>query len=268
MTELRLESIDIQGPRGPIQARLARPDGQAPFPAVLLLQEGLGVTQHLLRLAQRFAEAGYLTLVPNLYSREPLHRALRESEVLEGIPIARAADRAARLAALPAERRASVQRVIDWFDARDPSSYYPDTQAALQYLAQHDAVRADAIASVGFSFGGGLSAQLAAAGSALAAGVIFYGQGPQPEQLSGIRYPLLGHYAEDDPTITPAVPQLEQALKQAGKSFTAHVYPRTQHGFFSDSRPVYQREAAELAFTRTLAFFGQHLRRSDVAAAE
>ena len=118
MTELRLESVEIEGPFGPIQARLARPQGTAPFPAVLLLQEGLGVTQHLLQLAQRFAENGYLTLVPDLYSHEPLHKQLREQEVLAGIPIARATERAARLAALPVEEQSSVERVIAWFDAR------------------------------------------------------------------------------------------------------------------------------------------------------
>jgi carboxymethylenebutenolidase len=63
------------------------------------------------------------------------------------------------------------------------------------------------------------------------------------------------------PSITPGLAALHSALEAAGKQFTSHVYPGTQHGFFSDSRPVYQREAAELAHARTLEFFEQQLGR-------
>jgi len=271
MTQPQLESIRFEGPHGTVNAHLARPSGQGPFPAVLLLQEGLGVTQHLLRLAQRFAHAGYLTLVPDLYSHEPAHKALSEADVLTGLPLARQDDPEAAIAKLPAEQQAGAKRVLEWWKTRNPATYFPDAQAALQLLKRHQDVRPDAIASLGFSLGGGLSAQLAAAGEALAAGVIYYGQGPAADRLAAIRYPLLGHYAENDPAITPGVPALQNALRAAGKQFTAHVYPGTQHGFFSDSRPVYQREAAELAHARTLEFLEQHLvrggRREQQAAA-
>ncbi|MET0388511.1 MAG: dienelactone hydrolase family protein [Polyangiales bacterium] len=270
MTQSQLESVVIDGPHGPLHAQLALPSGQGPFPAVLLLQEGLGVTQHLLRLAQRYAAAGYATLVPNLYSHEPAHELLSEADVLRGLPIARgdAAQREKAFAALPTDQQSGARRVVEWFDKRNPATYFPDTQAVLAYLKQHPAVRSHAIASIGFSLGGGLSAQLAAAGADLAAGVIFYGQGPAAERASALRYPLLGHYAENDPSITPQVPALQAQLKAAGKHLTAHVYPGTQHGFFSDSRPVYQRDAAELAQSRTLEFLAAHLNHAQPAAAE
>lgn len=261
MTQLQLESISFEGPHGTVNAHLARPSGQGPFPAVLLLQEGLGVTQHLLRLAQRFAQSGYVTLVPDLYSHEPAHKALSEADVLNGLPLARRDDADAAIAGLPAEQQAGAKRVLAWWKTRNPATYFSDTQAGLQFLKRHESVRPDAIASLGFSLGGGLSAQLAAAGEALAAGVIYYGQGPAADKLAAVRYPLLGHYAENDPAITPVLPALQNALQAAGKQFSAHVYPGTQHGFFSDSRPVYQREAAELAHARTLEFLEQHLVR-------
>ena len=52
----------------------------------------------------------------------------------------------------------------------------------------------------------------------------------------------------------------EAALKAAGVSCTAHVYPGTQHGFHNDTTPRYDEAAAKLAWTRTLEFFGKYLR--------
>lgn len=217
MTTSHLDPITFDGPHGPVEAHLARPISPGPYPAVLLLQEGLGVTQQLLQLARRFADAGYLTLVPNLYSREPAH---------------------------------------------DPRTYFDDALAAVRYLKQHALVRPDAIASVGFSLGGGLSAEIAASGTELAAGVIYYGRGPKLDQLAKISHPLLGHYAENDPAITPHVRALHAQLKAAGKRYEAFIYAGTEHGFFSESRPVYKRAAAELAHARTLEFLGKQLSRT------
>lgn len=137
----------------------------------------------------------------------------------------------------------------------------------MHYLKRHTAVRSDAIASIGFSLGGGLSAQLAGTGAELAAGVIFYGQGPSDAQIAQIRYPLLGHYVEHDPAITPHVAELAQKLTAAGKSFVAHVYAGTEHGFFNESRPIYARDAAELAFTRTITFLDDQFGRAGRATA-
>ena len=65
-----------------------------------LLQEGIGVTPHLLRVAERLAAEDYLVLVPDLYSRDLARQALSEQEVVRGIPIARSPRRAELLAAL------------------------------------------------------------------------------------------------------------------------------------------------------------------------
>ena len=261
MTPPALESIRFDGPHGAVNAHIARPGGSGPFPAILLLHEGIGVVASLLTLAQRFAQAGYFVLAPDLFSREPGRKELSDTDVLISLPIVRKDNSEAALAALPAAQQAGAKRALAWWNSRNPASYFPDTQAALQLLERHPSVRADAIASLGFSQGGGLSAQLAAAGAALAAGVIYYGQGPASDRLAAVRYPLLGHYAEDDPSITPGLPALKSAFEAAGKQFSAHVYPGTKHGFFNELRPVYHRASAELAHARTLEFLEQHLGR-------
>ena len=90
--------------------------------------------------------------------------------------------------------------------------------------------------------------------------MIFYGGGPSPSAASKVRFPLLGHYAEHDAPVTPRVPEIAAALRDAGQSFTHFVYPGTEHGFFNETRPVYAPGAAELAWLRTTEFLKHHLR--------
>ncbi len=253
------EPINFRGPFGRINATVLRPTDSAPHPAVLLLQEGIGVTPHLLRVAERLSVEGYLVLVPDLYSRDLARQALTEQEVVRGIPIARSPKRAELLAALSTRERASAERVAAWFHGRDDSSYFPDAQASLAWLQAQGDVKRDAIAALGFSVGGGLTARLAGAGADLAAGIIFYGGGPDPDSARRIRAPLQGHYAEQDAPVTPLVAGVSAALKAAGRVFTPFIYPRTEHGFFNETRPSYARDAAELAWARSLEFLKQHL---------
>jgi carboxymethylenebutenolidase len=260
-----LEPINFRGPFGRINATVVRPSGAAPHPAVLLLQEGIGVTLHLLRVAERLSAQGYLVLVPDLYSRDLARRALDDREVMAGIPIARSPRRAELLAALSPRERVSAERVVAWFEGRDDSSYFPDTQAGLAWLHAQREVRGDAIAALGFSVGGGLTGKLAASGAELAAGILFYGGGPAAGSAEQVRCPLQGHYAERDEPVTPRVQGVAAALAAAGRVFTPFVYPGTEHGFFNETRPSYVREAAELAWLRSLEFLRQHLPRASYA---
>ncbi|HEY0464447.1 MAG TPA: dienelactone hydrolase family protein [Polyangiaceae bacterium] len=254
-----LEPINFRGQFGRINATVVRPSGVAPHAAVLLLQEGIGVTPHLLRVAERLAAEDYLVLVPDLYSRDLARQALSEQEVLRGIPIARSSRRADLLEALSGRERASAERVAAWYDGRDESSYFPDAQTSLAWLQAQGEVKRDAIAAFGFSVGGGLTARLAASGADLAAAIIFYGGGPEPESAPRVRCPLQGHYAERDAPVTPRVAVVSAALKAADRTFTPFIYPRTEHGFFNETRPSYARDAAQLAWARSVEFLRQHL---------
>jgi carboxymethylenebutenolidase len=262
MSTSDLESTTLHGPSGPIAAYLARPVGAGPFPAIVLLQEGLGVTAHLRGLAARLAREGFLTLVPDLYSRDAARKALSDEDVARFLPLARAIDRDALLATLSERDAETARRVISWFSGRDTSTHLPDALAAVAHLKGLPDARPDAIASIGFSLGGGLSAQIAASGADLAAGIIFYGAPLPAERVRAVRYPLQGHYAERDAAITPHVAAFEAALKDAGKSFSAFVYPGTEHGFFNETRPVFHAPSADLALLRSLSFLREHLGRA------
>jgi carboxymethylenebutenolidase len=95
----------------------------------------------------------------------------------------------------------------------------------------------------------------------LGAAVPFYGGQARVEDVPKIQAPLMLQYAETDERINAGIPAYEAALKANNKKYVIHQYPGTQHGFLNDTTPRYNEAAAKLAFTRTIAFFNEHLRK-------
>ena len=93
----------------------------------------------------------------------------------------------------------------------------------------------------------------------LAAAVPFYGGQPK-ENIEDIKAPLLLHFAELDKRVNAGWPDYEAALKANNKEYTAHMYPAANHGFHNDTTPRYDKEAAELAWKRTIDFFKEKLK--------
>jgi carboxymethylenebutenolidase len=116
------------------------------------------------------------------------------------------------------------------------------------------------LGAVGFCFGGGVVNTLAVRiPGTIQAAVPFYGRQPRAEDVPGIEAPLLIHYAGLDTRINEGWPAFEKALKAANKKYEAHIYPDVNHGFHNDTTPRYDKQAAELAWGRTIAFFKEHL---------
>jgi carboxymethylenebutenolidase len=93
----------------------------------------------------------------------------------------------------------------------------------------------------------------------LAAAVPFYGTQPPLDQVPQIKAPLLIHYAGLDTHVNEGWPAYENALKENKKEYTAYIYPNVNHGFHNDTTPRYDKDAAELAWKRTVDFFTQKL---------
>jgi carboxymethylenebutenolidase len=66
-------------------------------------------------------------------------------------------------------------------------------------------------------------------------------------------------FAGLDTRVNAGWPEYEEALKKNDKEYTAHMYPDVNHGFHNDSTPRYDKEAAELAWKRTIDFFKEKL---------
>lgn len=254
-----LETLNIPAPAGPIRAAFATPPGPGPHPAVVVLQEAFGFTQQILGVARRLLEEGYAVVVPDLYSRDPLRRELTDEDVALGFPISRAADREAALSELLPEERPVARKVIAWLDQRDSSQYLPDSLAAIEWARQEPGLARNRIAVLGFCMGGGLVGQIAAHGAPVQAGILFYGQIPPTESIPRIRIPLLGQFAEHDPSITPKVPDFARTLSLLGIPFSWSIHPGTRHGFFNETRDAYHIQASESAWNHLLDFLDTHL---------
>lgn len=228
--EIIAEYIRYPSPNGHGEVRgyLVRPakvDG--PVAGVVVVHENRGLNPYIEDVARRVAKAGFVALAPDGLSS------------VGGYP---GND----------EKGRELQQTVD------PEKLMNDFFAAIEFLLADPRVT-DKVGITGFCYGGGVSHAAAVAYPELAAAVPFYGRPASPEDVPRIRAPLLVHLAENDPRINEGWPAYEAVLKAAGTRYEAHLYPGTHHGFHNDSTPRYDAEAAELAWSRTIAWFRTHL---------
>ncbi len=216
---------------GKMKGLLARPARGEKFPAVLVIHENRGLNPYIEDVARRLAVAGFLAFAPDALTP------------LGGYP------------GNDDEGRAMQAK-------RDRGKMTQDFIAAAKWLDQHERSTGK-LGAVGFCFGGGVVYQLAVQiPDILDAGVPFYGSQPDSADVPKIKAPLLIHNAENDQRILKGAPAFEAAMKRHDKQFTSYVYPGVNHGFHNDTTPRYDKEAAELAWQRTIAFFNQHLKKN------
>jgi len=224
----RLSTGSVEYGQPATSGYLARPVGGKKHPAVIVIHENRGLNAHIKDVARRVALEGYLTLAPDLLSSAG------------GTP-------------------ADEDKARELVAGLDPAATLARLVAAVTYLASHPE-STGRVGAVGFCWGGGMVNQLAAAGSALRAGVAYYGRQLPVAEVPRIHAPLLLHYAEHDERINAGIAEYEAALKAAGKPYELHTYPGAQHAFNNDTNAArYDAAAARLAWERTLAFLKRHL---------
>lgn len=216
--------ITYKGASGDVRAYLATPrSGPAKRPGVIVVHENRGVTPYIEDVTRRVALAGFTGLGVDLLSS------------LGGTP-------------------ADEDKARDLFAKIDRNTVYPDAVAAVPYLES----RPDAsgpVGAVGFCFGGQIVNQLATAAPSLDAAVVFYGRQPPAADVPKIKAKLLLHYAGNDEGINAGIAAYEAALKASGVAYEQYVYAGVEHAFHNDTGAArYNNAAAELAWTRTIAF--------------
>lgn len=228
---IRAEYISYESPKGggTIRGLLARPEADdAKFPAVLVIHENRGLNPYIEDVARRLAVEGFLALAPDALTP------------LGGYP------------GNDDEGRAMQAK-------RDADEMIEDFIAGAEFLKTHPKSTGK-VGAVGFCYGGGVVNTLAARiPGTIAAAVPFYGRQPRPEDVPKIQAPLLIHYAGLDTRINEGWPAFEQALKASNKKYEAFIYPNVNHGFHNDTTPRHDKDAAELAWKRTVEFFKARL---------
>lgn len=244
----------------------------APLPGIVVIQEAWGVDRHIEDLALRFAQAGYVTLAPDLFAdggERPAPFAPERMEALKAfintIPPGSWTDPKAREEALEKlsepERTTIGESFTALFSALPRiGEYVPKLLAATEYLrSEHPLARGTKIGCIGYCMGGALAGRLACADPALGAAVMYYGSAPPAEEIPQIHCPVLAFYGGLDTRINKTLPDFEAAMQTRGKRFEHHMYDGAGHAFFNDERPSYHAQASRDALARTLEFFRQTL---------
>ncbi len=228
--EIKAEYIEYASPNGhgSVKGYLVKPaEASGPLPAVLVVHENRGLNPYIEDVARRTAKAGFIALAPDGLTS------------VGGYP---GNDDEGR----------TLQKTVDG------TKLMNDFFAGFEHLMARDD-SSDKIGAVGFCYGGGVCNALAVAYPELSASVPFYGRHAKAEDVPRIKAPLLLHFGELDKRINEGWPAYEAALKANDKDYTAYVYPAANHGFHNDTTPRYDQEAAELAWSRTIDFFKEHL---------
>jgi carboxymethylenebutenolidase len=114
---------------------------------------------------------------------------------------------------------------------------------------------------VGFCWGGGVVNRSITGIAELSAGVCYYGVAPDIAAVPNMKGALIAHLAGIDDRVNNTFPPYEAALKVAGKNATVYRYDGVNHAFNNDtSAERYNKAAADLAWSRTLEFFGKELK--------
>jgi carboxymethylenebutenolidase len=227
----RLETgyINYPGATGEVRAHIARPKGGAKLPGVVVIHENRGLNPHIEDVARRAALEGFFALAPDALS------------LVGGTP----------------QDSDKARSLIGQLDMQSTVNNYI---AAVKYLQYHPESTGK-VGVIGFCWGGGVANQVAVKTPDLRAAVPFYGRQPAPEDAAKIKAPLLLHYAGLDERINQGIPAFEAALKEASIDYRIYMYEGAKHAFLNDTNADrYHREAAQLAWQRTISFLKERLK--------
>jgi carboxymethylenebutenolidase len=212
------------------KAYVAEPRARSLKATVMVVHENRGLTDHIRDVARRIALEGFRAVAPDFLS-------------LSG--------------GTPANEDAAREAI----GKLDLAKVTADAVTMVDTLSKSS--RGGKVGAVGFCWGGAFVNRLAvAAGKKLDAGVVYYGPAPDPSEAAKVQAPLLIHHAGTDARVAATLFPWVSALRSAGKPVTYQGYDGAHHAFNNDtSAERYNKEAAELAWGRTIRFFKRNLAR-------
>ena len=230
----RWDTLTVDGET--MRCHVAVPAGEAPFPAVIVIQHAGGVDAFVQEMCGRFAAAGYVAIAPELYHRQD-----------------------------PDSGEDMLTRMGRLRDVEVVS----DVNAAIEHAGRTPEVAPDRIGIAGFCMGGRVAYLIATHVQSLRAAVVFYGgnimipwgEGEAPfDRSERIACPILGLFGEQDTNPSPAdVAKLDAELTKLGKPHDFHSYAGVGHAFMVSTRPGYRQDVADEAWGECLGWLRSHL---------
>jgi carboxymethylenebutenolidase len=233
----QVTTIEIDTPAGPIDALLDIPEGQGPWPGVVIIHDAIGYGPDKRSTNAHIARAGYVALTPNLFARGGWARCV--TKVMRDVLTKRG------------------RALDDVLAARDHLQALPECTGR--------------VGIAGFCMGGQFALVMSPKG--FSASAPFYGT-PLPRELSETldgACPIVASFGGRDPMGVGAPKKLQQVLDHKGVTSDVKVYPGAGHGFANKlpAQPLlriagfgYNEAATEDAWARVFTFFGDHLRNS------
>lgn len=226
------ETVSYKSGQTLVEGYLARPSGEGPFPAMIVIQEWWGLDKWVKQQADALAREGYVALAPDLYRGKVTSNPEEAHQLMSGL---------------------SQDRALG------------DLKAAFAHLAKRKDVRPGRVGVIGWCMGGRYALLLASEEPRIAATVAYYGAPPTDgAAIARIKSPVLGSFGGEDKGPAPeTVREFEAALKKAGKSADIKIYEGAPHAFANENNPWggYRKEAAADAWGRTIAFLATHLKK-------
>ena len=206
---------------------LARPEGDGPFPGVVIIHEALGLNENIKDIARRFANEDYVALAVDLF-------AGRNPTVC------------------------MVRFLGAWLFNSLNNSAIHDLKASLTFLSKQPGVDESRVGAVGFCMGGGFAVCWACTDNRLKAIAPYYGTNPRPLKAVARLCPVVGSYPGNDLTAASGR-RLDVELDRYHVPHDIKIYPGAKHSFFNDTLSNYNEAAAQDLWERVLAFFGEHI---------
>ena len=206
-----------------------------PAPGLIIIQEIFGVNEVMRNIADRYAQLGYVAIIPDLFWRQE-----------PGIE-------------LSDQSEDDWQKAFELYQGFDENKGVDDLISTMKTLKKLPECSGQ-VGTIGFCLGGKL-AYLVATRSIAECNVSYYGVGIEKnlDEASNIEHPLMLHIAEKDDYVSP---EIQSQLKVELRNYSLveiHSYPNVNHGFARIGGKDYDLEAANLAHSRTIEFFQKYL---------
>lgn len=242
------EPVTLTTRDGQCRAFRCKPQGQGPWPAVIVYMDALAIRPALLDLGQRIADFGYAVLVPDLFYRSAPYATIDAREAFTDPAVFKE---------IKAKHMVHVTL----------ANVLSDTTALLDYLDQQPDVKAGGIGTTGYCMGGRFA--LAAAGrwpERVRAAACFHGGNvitndpDSPDRLAPhMRARILVAGAMADASFPDSMKQqLATAFAGAGVAHSVETWP-AKHGWVFSDTPVYDRACSERHFERLRQLFAETL---------
>jgi carboxymethylenebutenolidase len=221
------ETVSIPVESGTISGYYARPDGDGPYPGIVVIHEIFGLNDNIRDITQRFTGQGYAALAVDLFHGR--NRAVCMARFMSGL-------------------------FINTLDHRG----IRDLKSSLTTLGGLPEVDAERVGAIGFCLGGSFAIAWACTDERLKVTAPFYSMNPRPLEAVARSCPVVGSFPEQDFTAGRGR-ELKQALDTHDVPNDIKIYTGAKHSFFNDRGGNYDAVASEDAWQRTLAFFDEHI---------